>query len=199
MDNSSIGKKIKRLRDGKAWTQEHLADAARISVRTVQRAEEGVLSAETLSAIAGALDVPVQELSVRAKPPAGWPRISPAIFYDDAETAIEFLVKAFGFEVRLKVPGPGHSIMHSELTYEDGVIMVASSRDQPPRKSPRALGGISQSLYIFVDDVDAHYERAKAAGAKILGEPMTSHGNKQYFVEDAEGHHWGFAEHVGGH
>src|SRR5207253_1007634 len=130
----------------------------------------GVLSAETLTAIAGALDVAVEELSARAKPPAGWPRITPALFYDDAEAAIAWLVKTFGFEVRLKVPGPDGGVMHSELVLEDGVIMVASSRAQPPRKSPRALGGISQSLYVFVDDVQAHFEHARAAGAKIIGE-----------------------------
>src|SRR5262245_41290233 len=101
MDNSTTGKKIKRLRDQKAWTQEHLADAARVSVRTVQRAEEGVLSAESLTAIAGALDVPVEELARRTKPPAGWPRVSPALFYDDADAAIAWLCKTFGFEVRL--------------------------------------------------------------------------------------------------
>jgi len=133
----------------------------------------------------------------KIRPPAGWPRITPAIFYDDAEAAIAFLVKAFGFEVRLKVPGPDGGVMHSELLLEDGVIMVASARAQPPRKSPRTLGGISQSLYIFVGDVEAHYQRAKAAGATILGEPMTSRGNRHYFVEDPEGHYWGFAEHVG--
>lgn len=199
MDDSGIGKKIKRLRDRKAWTQEHLADAARVSARTVQRAEEGVLSAETLSAIAGALDVAVEELSPRAKPPAGWQRVTPALFYDDAEAAIAFLERAFGFAVRLKVPGPDGGVMHSELTFEDGVIMVASSRAQPPRKSPRAFGGVSQSLYVFVEDVDAHCERARAAGAKIVGEPVLSHGNRQYFAEDPEGHQWGFAEHVGGH
>ena len=199
MDNSTIGRKIKQLRDRKAWTQEHLADAARVSVRTVQRAEEGVLSAETLTAIAGALDIAVEEISTRARPPAGWPRCSPALFYDDAEAAIAWLVQTFGFEVRLKVPGPNGMVIHSELTFEDAVFMVCSTRSEPPRKSPRTLGGISSSLYIYVDDVDAHFERARAAGANIRQEPQESHGNRQYFVVDPEGHEWGFAEHTGEH
>ena len=58
-----IGKKIRQLRDKKAWTQEHLAKAAGISLRTVQRAEEGAMSAETLTSLASTFDVPVEQLS----------------------------------------------------------------------------------------------------------------------------------------
>jgi transcriptional regulator with XRE-family HTH domain len=62
MQQREIGDRIRRLRDAKVWTQEHLAEAAGVWARTVQRAEEGASSAETLSALAAALDVPVQEL-----------------------------------------------------------------------------------------------------------------------------------------
>jgi uncharacterized glyoxalase superfamily protein PhnB/DNA-binding XRE family transcriptional regulator len=197
MNNHVIGSKIKTLRDRKAWTQEDLADAAKLSVRTVQRAEEGVLSAETLAGIAATFDVRVEQLSATSGPPIGWSRITPALFYDDAEAAIAWLVRAFGFEVRLKIPGPDGSVMHSELTVADGVVMVASAQPKRMRTSPRALGGVNQSLYVFVDDVQSHFERAKAAAATIVQPPAVSNGNRQYFVEDLEGHQWGFAEHVG--
>src|SRR5256885_7168187 len=104
MEQREVGAKIRKLREKKAWTQEHLAGAASIALRTVQRAEEGVMSAESLSAIAGALDVAVEKLSAVKPPPEKWPRIAPAIFYVDPNGAIDFLEKAFGFEPRLKVP-----------------------------------------------------------------------------------------------
>ena len=77
--------------------------------------------------------------------PAGWPRISVSLFYDDAARAIDWLCRAYGFEVRLKVEGEAGRIEHSELTFGEGLIMVGnsggrSSRERPlPCKSPRSL------------------------------------------------------------
>src|SRR5687768_10430084 len=100
--------------------------------------------------------------------PTGWPRISSSIFYDDAATAIEWLCKAFGFEIRVKIEGEGGRIEHSELEFADGLIMVGStggksSREVPlPCQSPQALNGANtQVLCVFVDDVDAHCEHAR--------------------------------------
>ena len=107
------------------------------------------------------------------KPPDGWPRISSAVFYDDAAKAIDWLCRVFGFEVRLKVEGEAGRIEHSELTFGDGLIMVGeaggkSQRPNPlPCKSPRSLGGANtQALCVFVDDVDAHCERAPGSGCR---------------------------------
>jgi uncharacterized glyoxalase superfamily protein PhnB len=143
------------------------------------------------------------------KPPEGWPRISSAVFYDDAAKAIDWLCKAFGFEVRLKVEGEGGRIEHSELTFDGGLIMVGSTggksqRPAPlPCKSPRALGGANtQSLCICVDDVDAHCEKARTAGAKIMEEPTTQDygedywSDRSYRAEDPEGHQWWFMQRV---
>lgn len=142
-------------------------------------------------------------------PPAGWPRISSALFYDDAAKAIDWLCKAFGFQVRLKVEGAGGRIEHSELLFGEGVIMVASAggkseRPSPiPCKSPRALGGANtQALCIYLDDVDAHCARAHAAGAKILEGPETKDYGPEYWAdrgyrtEDLEGHQWWFVQRV---
>jgi uncharacterized glyoxalase superfamily protein PhnB len=143
------------------------------------------------------------------RPPEGWPRISSAVFYDDAAKAIDWLCEAFGFEVRLKVEGEGGRIEHSELTFGEGLIMVGSTEgrsDRPeplPCRSPRSLGGANtQALGVFVDDVDAHCERARAAGAKIVEAPATHDygddywSDRTYRVEDLEGHQWWFMQRV---
>src|SRR5262249_44890700 len=71
--------------------------------------------------------------------PKGWPRISPAIIYDDAAGAIDWLCRAFGFEVRIKVEGDKGRIEHSELVIGDGVVMVATSNmdAQPGSRTKR--------------------------------------------------------------
>jgi uncharacterized glyoxalase superfamily protein PhnB len=143
------------------------------------------------------------------QPPAGWPRISSAVFYEDAAAAIPWLCRTFGFEVRLKVEGESGRIEHSELVFGGGLIMVGSAggkSDRPgplPCKSPRALGGANtQTLCVCVDDVDAHCERARAAGAKIVEAPSTQDYGEEYWsdrtyrAEDLEGHHWWFLQRV---
>lgn len=142
--------------------------------------------------------------------PDDWARISSAIFYDDAGAAIDWLVKTFGFSVQLRIEGDGGRIEHSELRFGDGLIMVASTGERPGRpdeinKSPRSIGGANtQSLCVVVDDADAHFRGAKAAGAKILFEPKVSDygddypSDKTYQVEDLEGHRWWFMERVRG-
>lgn len=145
------------------------------------------------------------------KPTApGWPRISSALFYDDAATAIDWLVKAFGFVVRLRIEGEGGQIVHSELEYGEGLIMVGSARNpaHPEMKhcsSPRSVGGMNtQSLCVYVDDPDAHCARARASGAQIAVEPKTDdygdeHGaHRSYRAIDPEGHHWWFMHQVRG-
>ncbi len=134
-------------------------------------------------------------------PPEGWPRISSAVFYDDASAAIDWLGRAFGFETRLKVEGGDGGIVHSELVFGGGVVMVASATRNERWRSPRSIGGANtQSLFAYVDDVEAHCARARAAGAKIVTEPATKdYGSewgidRSYQAEDPEGHRWWFAQ-----
>ena len=145
------------------------------------------------------------------KAPAGWPRISSSLFYDDAAAAIDFLCRAFGFEVRLKVLGEGGRIEHSELVYGDGLLMVSTAAKAPtkegrapsPGRSPRTVDGVNtQTLCIFVDDADAHCEHARRSGAKIVDEPNTSDygedywSDRSYRAEDPEGHQFWFMQRV---
>jgi uncharacterized glyoxalase superfamily protein PhnB len=139
-------------------------------------------------------------------PPAGWPRISTGIYYDDPKRAIDWLVGAFGFEVRLKVEGDDGSIEHSELTFHGGLIMVGDTakstlRNGGVRAAPKSLGGANtQQMCICVDDVDTACARARAAGAKITREPTTTDYGAEYWIdrsfeaEDPEGHRWFFMQ-----
>jgi uncharacterized glyoxalase superfamily protein PhnB len=118
-------------------------------------------------------------------PPAGWPRLSTAVFYDDARAAIDWLCRAFGFEVQLKIEGGDGSIVHSQ------------------RRSPASIGGANtQSIMLYVDDVEAHAVRARAAGATLASEPKTTDYGDDYWTDrgyeaiDPEGHHWWFIQRI---
>ena len=141
--------------------------------------------------------------------PPGWPRISSALYYDDANTAIDWLCNAFGFMVRIKVAGDDGRIVHSELEFADGLVMVGQTGKsddgkgawQAQQVSPAGVGQRNtQSLCLYVDDVDAHCERARAAGARIFREPVTTDHGEQYWSDrsygatDPEGHMWWFMQ-----
>ena len=132
-------------------------------------------------------------------PPNGMPRIAPNVFYDDLAQALEWLEKAFGFEKRSALPGEDGSLIHAEMNVADSVIMLSPTKDNAAWKSPQSLGGaVTIGLYIYVDDVDAHFERARAAGASIAAEPETMFwGDRTYVAEDLEGHRWTFSQAVG--
>ena len=140
-----------------------------------------------------------------SRPHPNWPRISCSLFYEDAARAIDWICEAFGFEIRLKVEGEGGRIEHSELVYGEGVIMVGSAggeregMDRSKLKSPISIDGANtMGLCVYVDDVDAHCERARAAGADIMREPKTDDygddygAHRSYGALDFEGHRWWF-------
>ncbi|HEU4536991.1 MAG TPA: VOC family protein [Polyangiaceae bacterium] len=134
-------------------------------------------------------------------PPPDWPRISTALYYENGAEAIDWLCRAFGFEVRIKVEGEGGRLEHSELVFGGGLIMVGEPK---PEKFPRARppgqagGANTQNMMVYVDDIEAHYRRARAAGATIITEPKTvDHGaeyweDRGYECEDRGGHRWWF-------
>ena len=133
-------------------------------------------------------------------PPADWPKLSVALVYDDPAAAIDFLERAFGLMTRVKIEAPDGSIAHSELVCGDAVVMVASpasSRENLTLKSPQTAGGVTGGMYMYVDDIDAHYARAVEAGAEVIAEPTTKHyGDRNYEVRDLGGHWWSFGERV---
>ena len=135
--------------------------------------------------------------------PPGWPRMSSSLAYQDPVRAIDWLVTAFGFTVRIKVPDGSGGIMHSELTFGDAVVMVAGERSQGPTqaRSPKSLNGATtQGLFVYVDDIESHHTRALAAGAAVARELATTDYGPEHWVDrgysvlDPEGHSWHFAQ-----
>lgn len=137
--------------------------------------------------------------------PPGWPRISTSMYYDDPRAAIDWLCKAFGFEVALLVEGEGGRIEHSELVFGGGMVMVGGERPErmPFAKPPsRVDGANTQNLMVYVDDIDAHLARAKEAGATVTDTLETHDYGDDYWVDrgygckDVGGHHWWFTQRV---
>ena len=135
--------------------------------------------------------------------PPGWPRISTGIWYDDPAAAIDWLCRAFGFEVRLLVEGEGGRVEHSELVFGEGLIMVGEAKPDkfPHSRSPSQAGGANtQNMMVYVDDVQAHHDRAVAAGAVVTMEMKTSDYGEDYWSDrgyecrDVGGHHWWFMQ-----
>jgi uncharacterized glyoxalase superfamily protein PhnB len=119
--------------------------------------------------------------------------IYPCLYYRDAAAAIAWLEKAFGFVKRLAVPGPDSTIAHSELSFGSSVIMASTSKPEKGWVSPLDLSAVNQIVCMYVDEVDSHYERAKAAGAEIIGELRdTDYGSRGYECRDPEGNIWCF-------
>ncbi len=128
-------------------------------------------------------------------PPADFPRISPYLYYEDVAAILDWLARAFGFQERMRMNGPDGGIVHAEMALADGVIMLG--RPGPDYRNPKRLDARTQSLYVYVDDVDEHFERARQSGAKILDEPADQfYGDRRYGAEDPEGHQWYFAQRV---
>ena len=121
-------------------------------------------------------------------------RIFPFLRYEDAPAAFEWLARAFGFEKQMLVPGSDGTIAHAQLRYGRSLIMIGSTRDDFMNlKSPAAVGGATQGIYVLVDDVNAHHDRAKVAGAEIIMElEDTDYGSREYMARDLEGHLWSF-------
>ncbi len=123
-------------------------------------------------------------------------RIIPYLIYADAPAAIGFLCEAFGFRERLRCPVDDGRIGHAELSYGGDVVMLASVWDgfgDSPLKLPTVHG----QVYCYVDDVDAHFARAREHGATIASAPRDDHGTRSYRAVDPEGHRWIFAQVLG--
>lgn len=114
--------------------------------------------------------------------------------YDQAPEAIDFLCAAFGFEERSRMNMPDGGIGHAELVLHGNVLMLATTWKAGGLASPRDLPAMPVQLYCEVDDVDAHFRRAKDAGATVIAEPEDQpYGFRMYRALDGEGHRWLFA------
>jgi predicted enzyme related to lactoylglutathione lyase/uncharacterized glyoxalase superfamily protein PhnB len=119
----------------------------------------------------------------------------PHVVYQNLEEAIPWLTKTFGFIEHYHYGGPGEPISGAQMHLGNAWIMVRRTR--PGSSSPTQIGCETQSLTVFVEDVDGHYQRTRAAGAKIVEDlHETEYGERQYGVVDLDGHHWLFSRHA---
>jgi PhnB protein len=121
--------------------------------------------------------------------------VTPYLLYEDCETALDFLARAFGFEEVLRYTGEGGYVNHAEMSVPGGgrIYMGDPGDDY---KSPKRLGQETVGIYVEIEgDVDELCERARGAGATITEEPVDQeYGQRRFTSEDLEGHVWYFAK-----
>ena len=126
------------------------------------------------------------------------PAFGSALAYKDVRAALDWLEKAFGFDISIVITDDSGTIVHSEMTHEGGYIMVAGEWADNVR-APSSVGNANtQCLHVHLrTSIDAHCERARAAGAEILQEPQDQfYGDRTYRALDPEGHMWTFGQTV---
>jgi uncharacterized glyoxalase superfamily protein PhnB len=131
------------------------------------------------------------------------PALIPCLRYKDAPAAIDFLCEAFGFARFFVVADEADAanIHHAQLTLDGNMIMLASAADDGEGqlfgwKTAAELGGITMCVYAVIEEPDAHAERARAAGARIINEPSDNKGypGRGYNAADPEGNVWSFSD-----
>lgn len=130
--------------------------------------------------------------------PSARPACIPALCYLNPKAALDWLQKAFGFEIEMIIEDADGNPVHSELRYGDGVVMVGAEWSAD-HKSPASVGRkCTQTVHLQMsEDIDRHCERARQAGAEIVQAPETQfYGDRTYRARDPEGHIWTFGQTV---
>ena len=133
----------------------------------------------------------------KVKPiPEGYHAITPYLSIRDATRAIEFYTKAFGAKLKLRLDAPGGEVGHKEMKIGDSIVMLADESPEMEFMSPKAHGGTSVLMHLYVKDVDATIAKAAAAGARVI-RPVKDqfYGDRAGGVEDPFGHRWYIATH----
>ena len=128
--------------------------------------------------------------------PDGYHTVTPYLIINGAAQAIEFYKQAFGAEETMRMPGPGGAIMHAEIKIGDSFVMLSDEFPDYGALSPQGLNGSPVTLSLYVEDADATFERAVAAGATVrmpLGDQFW--GDRYGQVVDPFGHIWAVATH----
>ena len=133
-----------------------------------------------------------------AKPiPEDYPRVIPYLIVDGATAAIDFYRDVLGATERMRMPAPGDTIGHAELELGESVIMLADPAPDLDARGPKAVGGTPVMLHVYVEDVDAVFERAVRGGARPLRAVEDKfYGDRSGEFEDPFGHRWSIATHV---
>jgi PhnB protein len=130
--------------------------------------------------------------------PEGFHTITPGLVVDGAQKAVEFYKEAFGAEViDVHTTPDGSKVVHAEVKIGDSRIFINDEYPEMGARGPQALGGTPVSLNLYVEDADAVFNRAVAAGATVIM-PLADQfwGDRWGMIADPYGHHWGVATHV---
>ena len=117
--------------------------------------------------------------------------IIPYIFYRDVPAALEWLTRVFGFKEGMRVGTPRGG-MHGEMSLDGQRIMMGEGGEAWRMVSANQAGFATMGIFIYLDNVDAHYEHAKAAGAEIVHPPRDESYGRTYTARDLDGHPWFF-------
>jgi PhnB protein len=128
--------------------------------------------------------------------PEGYRSVTPYLAVEDASAAIDFYKRAFGATERMRMDGPEGKIAHAELEIGDSLIMLSDPFPHSQTRPPTELSGATGGIFLYVEDVDASFERAVDAGATVAS-PLEDMfwGDRFGSVMDPFGHHWSLATH----
>lgn len=137
-------------------------------------------------------------MTKRPAKPANMPWLIPCLTVKDADASADFYAKAFGFETRFKMPGPEGRTGHAEIAWRDGLVMIGPECAEHQCKAPITTGiRPPNSIYVYCDDVDALFQKAKAAGATVESAPQDMFwGDRVCSLIDLDGYPWSFATNV---
>ena len=135
---------------------------------------------------------------VEVKPiPDGYPQVIPYLSVENASGAIEFYTTVFGARERMRMPAPNGKLGHAELEIGDSLVMLADVFPEMGGQTPQSLGGTPVTVMVYVDNVDAVFDRAIAAGATVEREVQDQfYGDRAGQFIDPFGHKWFVATHV---
>ncbi|MBQ0927030.1 VOC family protein [Saccharopolyspora endophytica] len=129
--------------------------------------------------------------------PQDFPRVTPYLFVDDANAAIDFYCRVLGATERMRMPMQSGKIAHAEIAIGDAVIMLADEAPDMGARSPKSVGGTPVLLYAYVEDVDRVFNDAVQSGATVLNSVEDKfYGDRSGEFEDPFGHCWSIATHV---
>ena len=126
--------------------------------------------------------------------PVGFHSLTPYLAVDNAKEAIDFYKRAFDAKETVRMDGPDGKISHAELKIGDSILMVSDG--MPNARTPRTLGGTPVNIFLYVEDVDTVFNRARSAGAKV-DTPVDDMfwGDRYGKLTDPFGHSWSVATH----
>jgi PhnB protein len=129
--------------------------------------------------------------------PDGYHSVTPYLFIKGAASAIDYYKNVFGAKERMRMPGPNDRVMHAELQIGDSIVMLADENPQAGATSPQTVGGASNSLHVYVEDVDTVTQKAVSGGAKLV-RPVKDefYGDRTGTIGDPFGQIWSIATHI---